>query len=124
MKLIGGMKDLVYMEAATGQTLREGSSRQGKTFLALTGKRKVVARVWLWPPAAAATRHDAEGHSRTLGQLPILQGLRQLGIEGHGKAKRSLQRASPREKAPTKGQARRAAGGGSIQKTAKVSRRS
>jgi hypothetical protein len=41
-------------------TLRWGSSRHGKTFLALTGKRKVVASVCLCPPAAAATRHHAE----------------------------------------------------------------
>jgi len=41
-------------------TLRWGSSRHGKTFLALTGKRKVVASVCLCPHAAAATRHHAE----------------------------------------------------------------
>lgn len=44
-------------------TLRAGSSKQGKTFLAFTGNRKVVARLglglglWLCPPSAAASRH-------------------------------------------------------------------
>ena len=39
--------------SSAGSTLRCGSSRQGNTFLALTGNRKVVASMWLWPSSSA-----------------------------------------------------------------------